>query len=111
MSDKIEPTLTAEEIDDIRHLGAQNGLGGILAFISSRAFEGDWAKVVAVAMGQLPDSDSRKITREKLAAIRDNADALEADYESYGKHAAFVIRFRELADVLESYLPPVAQND
>jgi hypothetical protein len=60
-------------------------------------------KLIALANAALPDSDRRKITREKLATIRLALDLLpRADDEDVMAHQAA----NEFVDGLESYLPP-----
>jgi hypothetical protein len=62
--------------------------------------------LIALANAALPDSDPRKITREKIKALRAGAESLEADYDCGGNHEALVTSVKELVAALESYLPP-----
>lgn len=100
MTDKIEPALTAEEwtspadaldgyfdlrdgVVDVR-LGGAHGGGDLV---------GDTRKLIAFANAALPDSDPRKITRERIALLWSAASrAGESD-------VVFI-------EALESYLPP-----
>jgi hypothetical protein len=94
MSEKIEPVLTEEEW----------ALGPGVADLHP-VFDG--AKIIAVANARLPESDPRKITREKIAAMRLVFDQWDGcgpgeylgDREEYTSLERFL-------DALESYLPP-----
>lgn len=55
--------------------------------------------IIARANQLLPDSDPRKITPEKIKALRQSASEVEGE----GWDASLT---REFADALESYLPP-----
>lgn len=108
MTDKIEPALTTEEWANVQRFGV-----GLLA-IEVLVAEDEPQKAVAIANAALPDSDSRKITRERVAAIREAADELESNLKNPHwrmdddrSWAAYNVRLcREMADALESYLPP-----
>lgn len=60
---------------------------------------------IAALNDSLPDSDPRKITRAHVAAIRHE---LDEEWDGIRDDASFphVALLRQLADALESYLPP-----
>lgn len=100
---KIDPALTAEEWGDV--LGDPMLADGDVHTVARSWIMPDPtpAQWIALANAMLPDSDPRKITREKLATIRHALDLLprveQDDYADYSTAEAF-------ADALESYLPP-----
>jgi hypothetical protein len=119
MTDKrIEPALTADEWADAQKYGAD-------AF-RAEAGPRTWfslPQVIALANAALPDSDPRKITREKIAQLRlavnewdgvgrdpvklaewqgADDDRPEPDLEYFGGGDAALA----FLDALESYLPP-----
>ena len=66
--------------------------------------QGISAKIIAVANNDLEDSDPRKITRHSVWIIRKLADDM---YDLMHPGAlGFQREARQLADALESYLPP-----
>lgn len=93
----LGPALTAEEWaalrKDAQHRKAW--AAGILA-------RGGPLQIIALCNDELPDSAPRKITREKIARLRDaivEADANEVEPHRWDDLSAF-------ADALEAYLPP-----
>lgn len=72
------------------------------------------AKLIALANAALPDSDPRKITRERIAAIRARTDTEPCRLDHHGYCQAHgldpepcpVPVLRLFAAALESYLPP-----
>lgn len=105
MTEKIEPALTAEgwrlssAAERPEHaLGSLRGL-----FPSDEYFDAaDLPAVIALANAALPDSDPRKITRERVAAIRTAAEGSRRHYNA----EPFANALRDFANALESYLPP-----
>jgi hypothetical protein len=100
MTDRIEPALTAEEWASIQ---AGNGIPYMTrcsVVDDLRGLDdGDTHAAIAYANHLLPDSDPRKITRERIAAMRNtvtNLSLVDPDGEVVD---AF-------ADALASYLPP-----
>jgi hypothetical protein len=90
MTDRIEPALTPEQW--IEHREALNDDGyGYQAVPYWEGLAGQ-AGAIAVANDLLPDSDPRKITRERITLLRDPA------YRET-EQMAFI-------DALASYLPP-----
>lgn len=87
MSEEIEPALTAD--DWARELSVAD----LHPFL-------DTEKIIAVANAALPDSDPRKITRERIALLRVELGWAEnAEYSNDPEARRFL-------DALESYLPP-----
>lgn len=112
MSEKIEPALSAgewtrAEIDDD---------GSALRIVDGRLVNEAWgqpvdrpAAVIALANAALSDSDPRKITREWVKALRDEAERAEYTervQDNAGYSAIEPTLARQIADALESYLPP-----
>lgn len=64
------------------------------------------AKITALANSQLPDDDRRKITRTWVNWLREEADALQRNGAGAGALMA-----TEIADALDSYLPPEPSSD
>jgi hypothetical protein len=58
--------------------------------------------IIALANAALPDDDPRKVTHETVRALRSAGWALDGAHQT--DHGD---RVRRVADVLESYLPPV----
>lgn len=130
MTDKIEPALTAEQWSDLARdaliLGDPQDKHSprIVADEEGLSVQDDWGEatgaplpaVIAIANAALPDTDPRKITREKVAAMRQAADEflsyLGRDYgpkDNWGRapeyFAAFGTETIKFADALASYLP------
>jgi hypothetical protein len=116
----IPPVMTSEQWEAVRS-GADD--------VAHLYFTDDKGKVIAACNDELPDDDPRKITRDTITGIRETAllaeDALAREYgrqvefhnggmrERWGNVPltllAMVRRTHALADVLESYLPPIPQ--
>lgn len=101
MTDRLDPALSAEEWRefqrDLQH-GLEIGLlpDGVGYEVAHCAY------YIAVNNAALPDTDPRKITREWVTFLREQAvGAFSSDYR--GADAA---EFTAMADALESYLPP-----
>lgn len=105
MSDKTEPAMSAEawawwrterELPpERRHMTESFDL---------QAANAPLAEIIAKANDILPDSDHRKITREKLHALCECALATENEFSSdESASLAFL-------DALESYLPPASTD-
>lgn len=92
MSEKIEPALSAEEWARKR----EDGLDLYDDFVSDRP--GSGPRIIAAINDDLPDDDSRKITREWVIELRRVAQA----FPSLGE----LREIAAMADALESYLPP-----
>ena len=119
MSEKIEPALTAEEWANGQYIGADlsirrrnDGLSGHRLELDVRAtpFDTpeDFAAAVAMFNAALPGDDPRKITRERIEALR---RCVELARESeMGTRGGVDWRRDTFADstilALESYLPP-----
>lgn len=117
MTDKIPPALTPEEWQRIRkdgieeaiwNLGRSSGFFEILGLNSE-----DRPAAISVLNDILPDSDPRKITREKVQAMREcieQARAYEVDIadsmDSPPRQDAPYRLMELMAESLESYLPP-----
>lgn len=85
----------------------------------------DLAALIALANAALHDEDPRKFTRERITALRFAAEIVSEHIETIGVigagNAGVDQRFAaesethsqllELADVIESYLPPEAQSE
>jgi hypothetical protein len=68
-----------------------------------------YAAAIAALNAGLPDSDPRKITREKITAIRTSADAFYVDNDGLrdaDRDDVIASLAVQAADALESYLPP-----
>ena len=107
MTDRIEPALTPEE-------WANKGYPAIDGYFD---FEncvvdtgGGWGGepgrfipgLIALANAALPDDDKRKFRREHIAALR-NATVRDVIGDEDREQTSIL---RNLADALESYLPP-----
>lgn len=125
MTDKIEPALSAEEWKKARDEGATHHdecfwLDNRFS-VSASLYDGELiiatengnsvgsidrpAALIALANAALPDSDRRKITREKIAVIRQCA------FDNLPYLAGAVAKAMvEFADALESYLPPEGRS-
>jgi hypothetical protein len=93
-------------------VGDEQGAHGLFRASSVR-------QLIAVANSALPDSDPRKITRERVQRVRDflktSAEGQSADI-SIANERPWAKQFRDdmdfartLLDALESYLPPDAK--
>lgn len=120
MSDapKIEPALTAEEWEqrtyrsitgrEFSHIEAQgvqlhdNGVMVLVGLDDDRDINASPAALIALANAALPDSDPRKITREKIEHMKAIAESIRPT-TSNESHIGFL---EEFATALESYLPP-----
>lgn len=93
MTDRLEPgsVLTTAQWERIRELKADGHLDRALLAMGTQ--ELGLAGLIAAANEALPDTDHRKITREKLRYVRQLMGVHE-DEE------------REFLDALASYLPP-----
>lgn len=90
-----KPVLTAEQWKTARTVSLET--------VASHYSQGT---IIAVVNDALPDSDPRKITREKLGWIR---SAIESIVAEWGEAKLDAVRNGDLqafADALESYLPP-----
>lgn len=130
MSEKIEPALTPEEwtplpdgsfgvvCDDETVVDvildacvgfeedgetAIHGTGLRIADTAIIVEADDLAAVIALANAALPDSDPRKITRERVEDIR---NALGADETWTGTSEQTFARIQQFLNALEAYLPP-----
>jgi hypothetical protein len=97
---KVEPALTREEWESVDADRAGEPLTGIgIGYTNGDLRTGDLCNpytphcLIALLNHALPDGDPRKITREKVKALRALLDL--HDYEAC-----------QLADLLESLLPP-----
>jgi hypothetical protein len=90
MSEKIDPALTAEEWAHAMDADVRDGLAYEVCYLWGRSRP---AGAIAIANAALPDSDPRKITREKLRLVGRLMGAHEDDEKAF-------------LDALESYLPP-----
>ena len=64
----------------------------------------EFAAIIALANVALADGDSRKLTRVHVKVLRRVAD--ENEVIPWGAEAKAIALLRQLADVIESYLPP-----
>jgi hypothetical protein len=112
MSEKIEPALSAEEwkagrFGDQSQFVEISGVGDLDVANEDR-YSGqvvDAVKVIALANAALPDSDPRKITREKILLVR-SAIVHEPYAGSSSPNPDGAAALQAFADALESYLPP-----
>ena len=99
---EIQPALSAEEWANPAEVGYFDWDIGI---VDVGGFETDRTRlpvqIIALANAALPDSDPRKVTREKIAAVREVLAGLSID----GPWACGEITEAFLI-ALESYLPP-----
>lgn len=99
---KIEPALTPEEWRELRA-----GKLDLYDTFVSAASDADTVKLIAALNDDLPDSDRRKITREKIGVIRLACIALDTDEKAFDvDNSPYVRALVAFADALESYLPP-----
>lgn len=122
ITDKLEPALSAEEWRQReRHFTVREFEGTVYfltdaggynveAFVSGVA---DLTATIALTNAALPDSERRKITREKIAHLRElvelaNVDDAGPRGESWQSDELLSARtaVAEFADALASYLPP-----
>ena len=68
----------------------------------------EFAAVIAMANVALADNDSRKLTRAHVKLLRRVADDNEVIPWGAGKTAITLLR--QLADVIESYMPPAGAS-
>ena len=101
MSDPIEPVFDADQWRDIAGFDRGHGDMQMPDEIGRRAWDGNWAACIALANAALPDDD-RKITRGHIAALR-NATVRDVIGDEDREQTNIL---RNLADALESYLPP-----
>lgn len=96
MPDQIEPALTPSEWARVPEHAAHDGLQNAIAIaVRARRFP----SVIALSNSTLPDNDPRKITPDRIKAMRDCAEQLGLmGYDDYG--------LQRFADALASYLPP-----
>jgi hypothetical protein len=121
VTDPITPALTAEEWAAWKE-GRGAGETLFLVNVNSGPDDPVWgqsfsahppAALIALANAALPDDDPRKITREKLVALRDclamaglaNDDRCVSDKE-FADARRYDALATTLTDALESYLPP-----
>jgi hypothetical protein len=106
-TDKIEPALSAAEF---RNEGMDDPaiLGDIRYHDDPRSL----AKIIALSNHLLPDSDRRKITRERLSFVSyavialDGAMLATRDAEKLAGIRSTQRELQTFADALASYLPP-----
>lgn len=91
-TEPIEPALTAEDWAN------PSGIG--LYDLCVRWEPDGLPKIIALANADLPDSDPRKITREKLAGLRVALSTTSRPADVYNRVGGAFL------DALESYLPP-----
>lgn len=101
MTGPIPPALSEEDRADLERYGVDD-------FCEARAFQGEWAKVIAAANAELPDSDPRKITRAMVVAIQAGACAATTHYGEE-RDEEVCRSLSAIAAVLASYLPPGRQ--
>lgn len=118
MSDKVEPALSAEEwrlraFWRSKHMVDEDTLDGGLT-VRVNAGGGNPGRgigtipveeipaLIALANDAIPDSDRRKITREKIRLLRDRAFIAKRVNDATSKEAD--AELMALADALESYL-------
>lgn len=94
MSERITPALTPEEWEYAMHEDVRDGLAYEVTYLWGRSRQ---AGAIALANAALPDDDPRKITRERVNILRELWAECPYEYQT---------ALRELADALESYLPP-----
>lgn len=106
MTEKIPPALSPEEWAEPANVGYFDWPNGIVDVSSDTPPDRLPAQIIALANAALPDSDARKITREKIKMLRDYA----ADITRIGggRHGG---ELDHLADELEAYLPPKSPLD
>lgn len=115
---KIEPALTAEEWRDalLDEEGEPSklpspGLVYELSYLGWVPTERRTAAAISILNAALPDSDPRKITPEMVFCLREVVANFRAAYETAGGinpqiAAQYAPAVEQLADALESYLPP-----
>lgn len=96
MGDKIEQALTKDEWEHALDPDVRESLAYEVTYLWGKTRPG---AAIALANAALPDSDPRKITREIVEAIR-------KAYLEFGQTNETTDRILEIADALESYLPP-----
>jgi hypothetical protein len=69
---------------------------------------GDLAALIALANAAMNDEDPRKFTREHVVALRSATEELARDYDAVATDArsARAGLLDDLADAIESFLPP-----
>lgn len=108
-----EPAFAAHEWDDVlRHpilsiSEALDGPGGVLVSVLTgpRDRNKALARVIASANAALPDSDPAKITRERIALLRECEQSANSVYPLTLSDAD-VASLRAFIDALARYLPP-----
>lgn len=118
MTEKIEPALSAFQWSTVRNedgviyvsppQGTNDGVNWLAKLSTDRA-----PQYLAIANAALPDSDRRKITRERIAAARkalNQSDYIPNSDEELGADGEWpaVSDAEQLLRALESYLPPEA---
>lgn len=122
MTDKIEPALTPDEWTGLetwiptaspgkqRYLYASFSAAGIQfrepgqwTFLTTAR---DLSKLIAAANAALPHSDPRKITRERMAAVRAALAQQHVDLTDDHFTSDETRVLAQVLDALESYLPP-----
>jgi hypothetical protein len=101
VTERIEPALSAEEWVAVRQAKADG-----LTFDSIQVECGSDAGLIAFLNDELPDSDPRKITREKLGAVRHALAEHHVDLSIDQYTSLHTITLATLLAALESYLPP-----
>jgi hypothetical protein len=102
-SDRIEPALSASDWAFPRVTLAVDG-GSPYEMLGPEDFARnatDLPALIALANAALPDSDLRKIRHHWISWLREEADILKR-----GGAGAGALIAAEIADALESYLPP-----
>jgi hypothetical protein len=92
MSEKIEAALSPIEWQEVRELEGRQGLVYELSYIGWIATARRIPASIAILNDALPDSDPRKITRERVDLLAEIAKEYPL--------------LQPLADALASYLPP-----
>jgi hypothetical protein len=103
MPEKIEPALSAKEWAHFMERHRDYGEVGVPQMYIFEGYYG--AQGVAVHNAMLDDSDTRKITREKILLVR-SAIVHEPYAGSSSPNPEGTAALRAFADALESYLPP-----
>lgn len=96
MSEKIEPALTSQQWAEVESYDGPLFYDEAIQNCPPESLP----YLIALANAALPDSDPRKITREKVDALR---ITLLNKGSAFGKGFGLV---NQIADALSSYLPP-----
>lgn len=115
VNDEIEPALRSDEWADPERIQFNNyvRVTDVSIVIDGEVSRGsndvDVPKLIALLNDALPDSDRRKMTRERVVRLYKGAVALDrllARHEEWPVDGRLANEIRAFADALLSYVPP-----